>query len=168
MENFARESDVRSVFYSIPGNMGVYEQTRLLLLHLPKTYCSKKINVTLVRSTFNISLHFIAVELIHSYSINAIFSNYRFFYHHRAVKYLAQNILLVKFPTGGKNLPYYDQHLQMWVETFPWRSQNCILLKVSQCQKMSHYAGKPYFQSYYIADLISCFYFLTLFAIFIL
>ena len=42
---------------------------------------------------------------IHLYSITAIFSNYRFFYHHRAVKYLAQQILLIKFPTGGKNLP---------------------------------------------------------------
>ena len=82
--------------------------------------------------------------------------------------YLAQHILLIKFPTGRKNLPNYDQHLQMLVETFPWRSQNCILPKVSQCQKMSHYAEKPYSQSYYIADLISCFYFLTLFAIFIL
>ena len=39
---------------------------------------------------------------------------------------------------------------------------------VSQCQKMSHYVGKPYYQSYYIADLISCFYFLSLFPIFIL
>ena len=67
-----------------------------------------------------------------------------------------------------KNLPYYDQHLQMWVETFPWRSQNCILPKVSQCRKMSHYAEKRYYQSYYIADLISCFYFLSLFPIFIL
>ena len=41
-KNFARESDVTSVLNSIPGNMGVYEQTRVLLLHLPKTYCSKK------------------------------------------------------------------------------------------------------------------------------
>ena len=38
-KNFARESDVTSVLYSIPGNMGVYEQTRVHLLHLPKTYC---------------------------------------------------------------------------------------------------------------------------------
>ena len=135
-KNFARESDVTSVLYSIPGNMGVYEQTRVVLLQLPKKYCSKKMNVTLVRSTFIISLHFIAVEFIHLYSIIAVFSNFRFFYHHRAFKYLAQHNLLIKFPTGGKNLPYYDQHLQMWVETFPWRSQNCILPKVSQCQKM--------------------------------
>ena len=41
-QNFARESEVTSVLYSIPGNMGVYEQTRVLLLHLPKTFCSKK------------------------------------------------------------------------------------------------------------------------------
>ena len=82
--------------------------------------------------------------------------------------YLAQHILLIKFPTGGKNLPYYDQYLQMWVETFPWRSQKCILPKVSQCRKMSHYAEKPYYQSYFIADRISCFSFLSLFPIFIL
>ena len=77
-KNFARESDVTSVLYSIPGNMGVYEQTRVHLLHLPKTYCWK-MNVTLVWSTFIISLHFIAVEFIHLYSIIAIFSKYRFF-----------------------------------------------------------------------------------------
>ena len=79
-KNFASESDVTSVLCSIPGNMSVYEQTRVLLLHLPTPQCIvKKMNVTLVSSTFNISLRFIAVEVIHSYSIIAIFPIKDFF-----------------------------------------------------------------------------------------
>ena len=41
-KNFARDSDVTSVLCSISGYMGMYEQTKDLLLHLPKRYCSKK------------------------------------------------------------------------------------------------------------------------------
>ena len=74
-KNFARESDVTSVLCSIPGKMGMYEETKGLLLHLPKTYCSKKNEITLAWSTFSISVHFIPVELLHLYSIIAISSN---------------------------------------------------------------------------------------------
>ena len=143
-KNFARESDVTSVLCSIPGSVGMYEQTKGLLLHLPKTYCSKKGNHSrLINIQHFFTFYSSGIDSFIQYKCN--FFQFKIFYHHRGVKYLAQHILLIQFPTGGKNFPYYDQQLRKWVEIFPWVLvlTKLLLAKISECRKMSHYAEKP-------------------------
>ena len=137
--------------------MGVYEQTRVLLLHLPKRIVQKN-----ERHSRLINIHhFFAFFSSRDYSFIQYFCNFSnkiFFYHHRAVKYLAQHIVLIKFPFGGKNLPNYDQRLQMWVKHSPGAHEIAFYPKSHRVKKCPTMPENP------IPNLITL---LTLLAVFI-